>query len=383
MLPRVRRRFVRLVGIAALVCIFVAGKRWLSSPRVVHLKAPMLLSGVDLDVVAALRPSPDGRFVALEGAVSTGTTWNGKPLIAIFSVEQKSVVARLPVPWQGDCVWDRQNRLWTPHGNGWDVWGAPWKTPARVEAHINPKIWKSIGAVMLAFEPNSQTVALSQSHEASLPVQIELWRAGKRLCSAKIAESDTQAGGLGTNIRAPRWSPDGSQLAFSLVGATGVDSDGPHELWVFDVPSKQLRMVARGDIEEWVMADPLTQDTEPTWSRDGKTLFYGDEDFGINATSVQGGNEYQILAAAWSGHSPATSPSNRALAFERYAGNGDPTTLNVAGTDGSWFARGPRLDSNEQWAWNPARDELFFLAPGAQGATSLWAWDAKFPNAGP
>lgn len=385
MLSPPRRYRLPLIGIMALACGLVLWQRQIAAPQIIHLKAPVLLSSVAFDTVESLRPSSDGRFIALQGEVSTGTTWNGKPQIALFSLEQKREVARWPASNDGDCVWDKRNRLWMAHGNGWDVWQAPWKTPTRAPAHIPLQIWKSAGSRMLAFDPNSQNVALSVLNQASLPVSIQLWRAGKRLCTAKITKNETQVGGNGTNIAAACWSPDGKQLAFSLSGYVGVDWDGPHELWVFDVASKQLRVVARGAVEEWVLADPFTQSTEPAWSHDGKTVFWGNQEFGINATTWQNGKTRQIFAPTWGGNAPTPSPSGRALAFVRYSNpeHAGHVTLVGAARDGSWWARGPHLDSRAQWTWNSPRDQLLFLAPDGPGTTALWKWDVSPQDAGP
>ncbi|BCM90018.1 hypothetical protein IAD21_01869 [Abditibacteriota bacterium] len=198
-------------------------------------------------------------------------------------------MARFPIADQDECVWDNRNRLWAPHGNGWDVWQAPWRTSTRVEAHIPRQVWNDTGKSLEAFEPNFQTVACFSSGS---PISIQLWRKGKHLFDANIALGASESG---ERLESVEWSPEGQQLAFSLGGWVGYEQEGAHELWVLDVASQKLRLVARGAVEGWVMVDRATQDTDPAWSRDGKTLFWGSQGFGINATNVQSATERRIF----------------------------------------------------------------------------------------
>lgn len=110
---------------------------------------------------------------------------------------------------------------------------------------------------------------------------------------------------------APAWSPDGSQVAFSLTGR-----DGFSHLWVADADgSSRPRQITEGD----------NVDDNPRWSPDGERLVFssirdGDYDWRLFTIAVDGSGPPEPVGST-DGHSvfPDWSPDGRYLVYANRA----------------------------------------------------------------
>lgn len=114
----------------------------------------------------------------------------------------------------------------------------------------------------------------------------------------------TQLTDGGFDDREPRWSPDGSTIAFSS------DRGGSYDIWTVDV--------ATGDLTR--RTDAPGQEHTPAWHPDGRTLAYV-ADAGIEAVAADGST--RTLAPAprdeqTSLHAPSWSPDGEHLAHVRH-----------------------------------------------------------------
>jgi Tol biopolymer transport system component len=87
----------------------------------------------------------------------------------------------------------------------------------------------------------------------------------------RIGDDQPQPFAIGTDLRAPAWSADGSRLAFF-----GHQGDNDYDLGF---------VTSRGGEPQWITTTPDTTERNPAWSPDGRTLVYvsgssaaGDED---------------------------------------------------------------------------------------------------------
>src|SRR5690242_9642949 len=109
----------------------------------------------------------------------------------------------------------------------------------------------------------------------------------------------------GTEQLHPDWSPDGSQLAFSVLGAASRD------LWLMDADG--------GDARRIVACEACSQVDEPAWSPDGSTIVFwrsalGDDgtQFTLERYDVATGETQVILGA----------PAGRAITGPRWSPDG-------------------------------------------------------------
>lgn len=110
---------------------------------------------------------------------------------------------------------------------------------------------------------------------------------------------------------APAWSPDGSQVAFSLTGP-----DGYSHLWVVDADGETpARQITTGE----------AVDDNPRWAPDGDRLVFssirdGDYDWRLFTVDVEGDEPPQPLGSS-KGHSvfPDWSPDGRYLVYANRA----------------------------------------------------------------
>ena len=110
-------------------------------------------------------------------------------------------------------------------------------------------------------------------------------------------------------LSSPRWSPDGTRIAYVVTRADLERSVYEGDVWVIDASgTSQVQLTRAGN------------DTEPVWSPDGKRIAFLSDRNGTNqiyAIDVAGGEPVQITKEPTPIRTFAWSPDGRAIAFTR------------------------------------------------------------------
>jgi Tol biopolymer transport system component len=129
----------------------------------------------------------------------------------------------------------------------------------------------------------------------------EIW-----LARADGSEPTRLTYGPGRWQGSPRWSPDGRAIAFDSA-----PEEGRAGIWTIDVDGADLRRVTHGPGNDGI----------PSWSRDGRFLYYGSERTGrweAWRIPVAGGPEEQLTKQG--GFAPVESADGRTLYYLRSIG---------------------------------------------------------------
>lgn len=142
---------------------------------------------------------------------------------------------------------------------------------------------------------------------------------------------------------APRWSPDGRRIAFSLVG-----NNGASNLYEYDIGTKKMRRLTNTN----------GINTSPSYSPDGYTMAYNSNASGSQQIHVLNLNTLQSRRISYGDGkyaTPAFSPDGKYLAFTKIAddtffiGVMSPNGKNERILSGGWYMESP------SWAPNSRR----------------------------
>jgi len=161
-------------------------------------------------------------------------------------------------------------------------------------------------------------------------------------------------------VLAPRFSNDGTKLAFSII------RNGNTDVYVMDLRTRQLARLT---------TDPGI-DTSPSFSPDGQRLVFNSDRSGtprLYVMNIDGSNQRLISRGGGGYTSPAWSPRGDLIAFTKQGGGQFAT--GVMATDGtgerilsrSYFEEGP--------AWAPNGRYLMFSRQSRGGDQRLWTVD--------
>ncbi|MDX6325973.1 MAG: hypothetical protein QOK15_2327 [Nocardioidaceae bacterium] len=159
----------------------------------------------------------------------------------------------------------------------------------------------------------------------------------------------------------PRWSPDGTRIAFEL------DS----RIWV---------MNANGTGQKRLTGRPGFEDHSPAWSPDGTTIVFSrcnvqlgfDAYCDIDRISAHGTGLTTILHDNWKGGQPTYSPNGREIAFTTDRG-GFISAVWVMRADGSHPRRltDPVLEANGP-DWSPDGTHILFGINSERPGGQVW-----------
>jgi len=152
-------------------------------------------------------------------------------------------------------------------------------------------------------------------------------------------------GQFGGMTFAPRFSPDGTKVALSLV------KNGSTNLYEFDMETNKLRQLTFGDVI----------DTSPSYSPDGKRLAFNSNRSGtqqIHVVDLGNLSENRITFGAGRYATPAWSHDGNYIAFTKiaddtfYIGIMSPRGKNEKILAGGWFMEAP--------SWAPGSRRLVY-----------------------
>lgn len=113
----------------------------------------------------------------------------------------------------------------------------------------------------------------------------------------------------GTQIYRPRWSPDGSSIAFTIHRGAEID----------------IAVIGRnGDGMRYIVSSP-GQDRDPAWTSDGHSLVFSSDITGIPnlyRTEIESGGVRRLTNVTGGAFAPDVSPADTTVAFSSYGPDG-------------------------------------------------------------
>jgi TolB protein len=180
----------------------------------------------------------------------------------------------------------------------------------------------------------------------------------------------TTAGDAGMVAEQPRWSPDGSQIAF-VMGPRGQlpRSAGDGDIYVMNADGTDIRRLAGGNA------------SSPAWSPDGSRIVFVQNQGQQLAVMHADGSNQQVIAQARGYYQwPAWSPDGRSIVYQSSPGvDSELTAIFVIRSDGTGERQLTNGSTSEGFpAWSPDGSRIAYSA-GEQ----LWIMDADGSDAHP
>ena len=347
----------------------------LGSPQVLVANLPFALAPRELSW------SPDGKYIALGGSVgSMKAPRQISQGVVVVAANSRRIVARFKVPESAaqEFYWSADGRLWVAAGDGWNVYEAPFRAKIRHLAN-SPKLKNVDERVDFNNGPqadpdNRFSVSLHDWDEEASSFKVEVRKQGRPFYDVALKPHSEVS-----DLSGPYFSPDGSMLALTVSGLIGIESEGAEELWILDLKTRQLRFLHGGKAEfGW---DNAVQSLRPVWSADGKSILFGDDEFGIEEINVDTGESAVVLEREWAGRDAELSPSGKWIGFSWTKSRDEvhyADRMAVASRDGNKWSLVPQGDwpwAMEAWSWHPKSDVLAWAArKNGESPCNLYLW---------
>ena len=147
--------------------------------------------------------------------------------------------------------------------------------------------------------------------------------------------------------RSPRWSPDGTRIAFAS------NRDGDFEIFVMPALG--------GDVAQQLTFNEGEQDRFPSWTADGAHILYDKSFSAIYTVSASGTGTERKLA---DGFLPAAAPRGQKVVFAAPENDGLYTMHFEGGSDPHRITTGPADFSGN---WSPQGNDIVFTRSNAEG----------------
>ncbi len=347
----------------------------LDSPQVLVANLPFALTPRELEW------SPDGKYIALGGSVgSLKAPRQIRQGVVVVSADSRRIIACFKVSDSAtqEFYWSADGRLWIVAGDGWDVYAAPFGAKTHVAGnslrfkHSDERADFDNGPQ--ADPGNRFSVSLHDWDKKNDSFKIEVRKHGQPFCDVAL-KPRSEVRDLG----GPYFSPDGSMLALIVSGLVGIESEGAEELWILDLKTRRLRFLHEGKAEfGW---DNAVQSLRPAWSADGKSIVFGDDEFGIEELNIATGESAVVLEREWAGRDVELSPSGKWIGFSWTKSRDEihyADRMALASRDGNKWSLAPQGDwpwTMEVWSWHPRADVLAWAArKNGNSPCNLYLW---------
>ena len=140
--------------------------------------------------------------------------------------------------------------------------------------------------------------------------------------------------------RSPRWSPDGTKIAFAS------DRNFPSKIFVMNADGTDQRQVTFG----------TGRDRTNAWTADGRQIVYDKEFSEIYAVNADGSGGERKLANGWG---PSVSPYGNRIVFS--GDDGGLVTMNLDGSSRRQITPAGMVDFSANWS--PGGTDLAFTRP--------------------
>lgn len=145
----------------------------------------------------------------------------------------------------------------------------------------------------------------------------------------------------------PAWSPDGTLIAYSILGDAGSD------IWVIAVSEGETRAITSEAGDE----------DNPTWSPDGQQLAFRSTNSIIEVVNLDGSGRHRLTDGSASDFHPAWSPDGARIAYAHDAPDDvENSDIWVMDPSGASKEAVTHLPGSEQFpAWSPDSEMIAFV----------------------